>query len=640
MPKKYKPTDAMASAAKRGLAMREEQPPSNKGGTSVGLARARQLIKKQDLDLSIVKRMYSFFSRHEVDKQSDSWKKGDSKGEQAWLMWGGDAGYSWSKKIVKQAKKSKENNIQTNKIVVKGGKHCVMSEDGKRSFGCYSTEEEAKKRLGQVEYFKSMNQLRLNVVNRVNPKKIVRSGNTITITDVVPIVDNVVMNGGLYPAEEIEAAFHTLNDTIAPMGHPQDKDGNFISAKTYNAMRDYYAGAGNKNVRKVGNRVLMDVEINIEQAKALPKGKELLKRIENAEKGKGEPIHVSTGLLLNREEAVGNNDEGQKYTWIARNMDFDHNAILLDEVGAATPKQGVGMFVNSQGEECEVQVFVNNECADHRVSNKGISLTQIQEEIRSLLREEISDNEWAYPVEVWDDHFVYRLEGKGHESKLYKRYYKVTDDLVELMPEKKEAEEIKLYPEKGKAGMIKKLLDTVVNAVPKGYNISDIAKIVPNQEDDDIMRKEIIAQLIAVNCGKTEAELEAMSDSELAAVNADMMKKDKGAEEMKKGSVNELMDKVNAMTDKMDQMNGMYEKMNGMYEDMKKMKKDMSANEDAERKTLAKELDLDEDEAKGMSTNAMKKMAAKLNPSFGIQSGFEGNSQSESFQLEDEGAPE
>jgi len=103
----YKPTAAMAAAARRGLKMRENQPPSNRGGTAVGLARARQLVNRTPLSLSTVKRMYSFFSRHEVDKQSSSWKEGNSKGEQAWLLWGGNAGYSWSRSIVEREKKKK-----------------------------------------------------------------------------------------------------------------------------------------------------------------------------------------------------------------------------------------------------------------------------------------------------------------------------------------------------------------------------------------------------------------------------------------------------------------------------------------------------------------------------------------------------
>lgn len=96
----YKPTKEMANNAKRGLEMRDKQPKSNKGMTAVGLARANQLINREELSLETVKRMYSFFSRHEVDKKSKSWREGNSKAEQGWLGWGGDSGYRWSKSII------------------------------------------------------------------------------------------------------------------------------------------------------------------------------------------------------------------------------------------------------------------------------------------------------------------------------------------------------------------------------------------------------------------------------------------------------------------------------------------------------------------------------------------------------------
>lgn len=107
MKKKYDldftPTDSMASEAQRALDWRKE---GNRGGTSVGVARARQLVNKQNLSPSTVKRMYSFFSRHEVDKQAQGFSPGEegypSPGRVAWGLWGGDAGYSWSKTKVNQ----------------------------------------------------------------------------------------------------------------------------------------------------------------------------------------------------------------------------------------------------------------------------------------------------------------------------------------------------------------------------------------------------------------------------------------------------------------------------------------------------------------------------------------------------------
>lgn len=94
------PTDSMAAEAKRGLAWRKE---FGRGGTAVGATRANQLINKEKLSISTVKRMYSFFSRHEVDKQGQGFRQGQegypSAGRIAWALWGGDAGFSWSKKV-------------------------------------------------------------------------------------------------------------------------------------------------------------------------------------------------------------------------------------------------------------------------------------------------------------------------------------------------------------------------------------------------------------------------------------------------------------------------------------------------------------------------------------------------------------
>ena len=66
MPKNSVPTDAMASNARRGLALRKE---FGRGGTSVGVARARDISNKASLSNSTILRMHSFFSRHRVDKK-------------------------------------------------------------------------------------------------------------------------------------------------------------------------------------------------------------------------------------------------------------------------------------------------------------------------------------------------------------------------------------------------------------------------------------------------------------------------------------------------------------------------------------------------------------------------------------------
>ena len=96
----YKPTEAMKEDAQRGLEWRRE---FGRGGTAVGIARARDIVNDKELSEDTVIRMYSFFSRHEVDKQAEGFNQGEdgypSNGRIAWALWGGDAGFRWSKNI-------------------------------------------------------------------------------------------------------------------------------------------------------------------------------------------------------------------------------------------------------------------------------------------------------------------------------------------------------------------------------------------------------------------------------------------------------------------------------------------------------------------------------------------------------------
>lgn len=94
-----KPTSGMVSEAEKGLAWRKE---FKRGGTAVGLARANSIVARESLSLDTVKRMHSFFSRHEVDKRAEGFSPGEkgypSNGRIAWALWGGDSGQAWARK--------------------------------------------------------------------------------------------------------------------------------------------------------------------------------------------------------------------------------------------------------------------------------------------------------------------------------------------------------------------------------------------------------------------------------------------------------------------------------------------------------------------------------------------------------------
>jgi len=103
------PTDGMVTEAKKGIEWRKE---FNRGGTRIGATRASQIVAKERLSPSTVKRMFSFFSRHESDKEAQGFRPGEdgypSNGRIAWALWGGDAGFSWSRKVAGQIDRERD----------------------------------------------------------------------------------------------------------------------------------------------------------------------------------------------------------------------------------------------------------------------------------------------------------------------------------------------------------------------------------------------------------------------------------------------------------------------------------------------------------------------------------------------------
>lgn len=187
--------------------------------------------------------------------------------------------------------------------------------------------------------------LRVNIRSRVVNSAIrreTRNGREVIVVPSATLPDNVVMNAIKYPADIIAKSYQTLNNTPAPLGHPM-VNGKFISAQSPQGINLGWVGAYNENVRRENGRVFVDKVIDVEVAKRHPRGEELLTAISEQK-----PIHTSTGVML---ETMP--EKGEGYDRVATNMAFDHDAILLDEPGAATPEQGVGIYVNTQGEEVE-----------------------------------------------------------------------------------------------------------------------------------------------------------------------------------------------------------------------------------------------------------------------------------------------
>lgn len=201
-----------------------------------------------------------------------------------------------------------------------------------------------------------MKHVRINIralANSAAIRKEKRNGRDVVIVPSATLPDNVVMNDIMYPADEIAKGYVSLDRTPAPLGHPM-VNGVFVSASDPEGINLGWIGAWNENVRRENGRVFLDKVIDVEIANRSEGGKAVLSAID-----KGEPVHTSTGLLAQLEAANGD----VNYSHIARDLVFDHDAILLNEKGAATPEQGVGMLINAKGEKEEIEV-INSSLSD------------------------------------------------------------------------------------------------------------------------------------------------------------------------------------------------------------------------------------------------------------------------------------
>jgi HK97 family phage prohead protease len=108
MPEKYShidftPPEGVRKEAEKGLAWRREH---GRGGTAVGIARARDLANGVKLSPSTVRRMKAFFDRHQQNKDATGWAPGEdgfpSNARIAWALWGSDAGWAYARKVVEQ----------------------------------------------------------------------------------------------------------------------------------------------------------------------------------------------------------------------------------------------------------------------------------------------------------------------------------------------------------------------------------------------------------------------------------------------------------------------------------------------------------------------------------------------------------
>lgn len=370
---------------------------------------------------------------------------------------------------------------------------------------------------------------RVNIVTAVNARAVSRDGNVYTVAGVVGAVDDIVMNSRMYPAEELKRAASQLDGKPAPAGHPKNAKGQHISATNGEALASAWIGAYCTNARHEGGRTVCDIKINAAAAKAHPDGEKLVQMLDDAIAGASvDPIHVSTGVFL-REIAANGESRGKQYRAIATDLQYDHLAILLHEKGAGTPADGVGMWVNAEGAESEVEtVALDTNAADlrgesgvlsrwlHRLIGRNSSDEMSFEAIQRAIKAALPDGD-NWPVEIYPRSVVW----VDAENRLWKQDYAVSSagvvslagDRVEVRREI-EYKPVEVETNRQEPDPMKDQIIAALNAA--GIDAAGLSDAQALTAYSQLVQKPIADKLAAVN-----AEIEAIKARELTAVNAE-----------------------------------------------------------------------------------------------------------------------
>tara|TARA_R110002012_G_scaffold316344_2_gene531206 strand:+ start:1853 stop:3184 length:1332 start_codon:yes stop_codon:yes gene_type:complete len=269
--------------------------------------------------------------------------------------------------------------MKVNKVVERDGRWFVESEDGSKNLGKkegHADKSSAEKRLREIEAFKHMKNVRVNIHTAINADKVaiersVKDGEEYTtIKNHMWMVDEIVLNGGLYSKEHNEKGYKSMEGRLFPAGHPT-VNGQYVTISNQDnpvsneALAKHYIGASTRNIRKVSGAYFEDIEVNNRLAMANEDGKELLswcEKVEQYQANGGEApagIHTSTGLLCNQVDEKGES-RGKDYTWVAINQNYDHNALLVNQAGAG----GDEISLNVNGEQVETLTVNLDELLD------------------------------------------------------------------------------------------------------------------------------------------------------------------------------------------------------------------------------------------------------------------------------------
>lgn len=170
-------------------------------------------------------------------------------------------------------------------------------------------------------------------VNRLDRRTL--DGREYAVAPVVAMLAGV-RNGELVPAEELGKFVAAWEGRPIPLRHPQDTDGNYITANSPDIIETSVVGSF-FNAHMDGNALKGELWLDVAKAQRL--GGDALMTLNRLEAG--QVMEVSIAYFCDLDEIPGEY-AGERYSAVQRSLRPDHVALLPDEIGACSVIDGCG----------------------------------------------------------------------------------------------------------------------------------------------------------------------------------------------------------------------------------------------------------------------------------------------------------
>lgn len=312
----------------------------------------------------------------------------------------------------------------------------------------------------------------------VNKSQISKTETHYKITGIPITVDDAVMNGVLYPADENAKGMNSMVGKPLTIGHPIDDKGNYLSGREGVGMQNHYSGGHVTKTYNVSGVWYADAEIKTALLNAQENGPELISVLDNKL-----DLGVSTGLLFSQNQVSGENEKGDSYEMSAINQEYDHLAALLNEAPAGG-SDTIARF-NSQ----DIQQININQVIDE------LSHDDIRYKLSGLIKPQAAGKDsYCWVVDVFRDYFIYTID----DSDFYRQGYSVLDGDVSLVGEKSKVEKRWQIV----VNALKKLnpfMPKVDEHITKRYNEQDKNINVNENEVPEMELEQVKAEIVANN---------------------------------------------------------------------------------------------------------------------------------------------